>query len=359
LVTDKLIEMYQQAGAPLKTIHFGGDEVPSGVWEKSASVMALKLKEPAIKTTADLWNYFFDRIGLMLAKKNLYISGWEETALMKIDVDGKKKWVPNPMFANRNFHVDVWNNLTGNEDLAYRLANSGYPVILSFVTNYYFDLAYDRSFNEHGFYWGGFINLEKSFKFIPFDYLKNQSVDYMNRPFSKETLQDSKKLTSSGRKNILGIQGLLWSETVTTPDRLEYMYLPRLLALAERAWTKEPEWMTEANSAKAGIDYESDWTKFGFSLGRELERLDIYGGGYHYRIPTPAFKIENGLVYANTDVPDFILRYTKDGSEPNSKSKLYRSGHPIPYGGSMVLRAFNRFGRGGNTVRVNASNYPK
>src|SRR5690606_15553247 len=35
VVVDDVIALYQQAGASLETIHFGGDEVPQGVWEKS------------------------------------------------------------------------------------------------------------------------------------------------------------------------------------------------------------------------------------------------------------------------------------------------------------------------------------
>ncbi len=34
-VCDELIAMYREAGAPVTTIHMGGDEVPQGVWEQS------------------------------------------------------------------------------------------------------------------------------------------------------------------------------------------------------------------------------------------------------------------------------------------------------------------------------------
>ena len=39
------------------------------------------------------------------------------------------------------------------------------------------------------------------------------------------------------QKFILGGQGCLWTENVPTPQRVEYMLLPRLLALSEALWT--------------------------------------------------------------------------------------------------------------------------
>ncbi|MBC9930287.1 family 20 glycosylhydrolase [Chitinophaga qingshengii] len=344
-VTDEIIDMYKEAGAPLQTIHFGGDEVPAGVWTGSPSVNALKEKHPEIKNAADLWDFFFDRIATMLEQRKLYFSGWEETALKKPAVPGRKKWQPNPLFLDRNFHVNVWNNMAGNEDLAYRLANSGYKVILSFVTNFYFDMAYVREFDEPGFNWGGFINLEQAYKFIPFDYLKNQHTDYVNRPLPASMLRQFEPLTEQGKQHIHGIQGLLWSETVSSPDRLEYMYLPRLLALSEKAWAAQPEWAVSTDTVASKRLYERDWYTFTTSVSRELKRLDYYGGGYTYRIPTPAIRLDNGMVSVNTDIPGFQIRYTTDGTIPTIKSKLYQQ--PLKHLTGLRFRAFNDAGRGG------------
>lgn len=350
-VTDDIIAMYLQAGLVLPTIHFGGDEVPAGVWEGSPAVKALRLKDTSIKAPADLWNYFFSRINAMLNQRGMYLSGWEETGLYKTMVDGKKRWLPNPLFANKNFHVNVWNNLRGNEDLAYRLANSGYKVILSFVTNFYFDMAYNKSFNEHGVNWGGLIDVEQSFKFIPFDYLRNKKTDYLGKPLAREVVENAEKLSPAGESNILGIQGLLWTETVKTPERLEYMYLPRLLALAQRAWAKQPEWMRQTDTLKAAEAYNLDWAGFAHQAGRELVRLDRYSGGYNYRIPLAAVKKTNGLVYANTDIPGLQIRYTTDGTLPNAQSKLYTL--PIADKGLITFRVFSSTGRGGHVIKVN------
>jgi hexosaminidase len=351
VVTDEVIAMYEEANVTLNTIHFGGDEVPVGVWEQSPAFERLKAKELSIKNTEDLWNYFFNKVDVMLKSKGLYLSGWEEVALHKITVDGKKKWMPNEYFKNRNIRVNVWNNLLGNEDLAYRLANSGYKVILSFVSNFYFDMAYHKKFEEPGFYWGGFAELDKPFSFIPFDYLKNQQKDYLGRQLSNKVLTEAEKLTDYGKTNIEGIQGLLWSETVKNEAQMEYLMLPRLLALAERAWSKNPTWANEVDSVKAHQDYTKDLSQFFNLIGkRELKRLDYYAGGFNYRIPTPGLKKIGDTINANCQLPGFSIRYTTDGSIPTLESPLYQQ--PLKFNEHLIFRTFNSRGRGSSVSQI-------
>ncbi len=351
VVSDEVIAIYKEAGVTLNTIHFGGDEVPNGVWEQSPAFDRLKTTNLTIKTTEDLWDYFFNKIYVMLDKKGLYLSGWEEVALRKLTVDGKKKWVPNEDFTNRNIRVNVWNNLLGNEDLAYRLANSGYKVILSFVSNSYFDMAYYKKFEEPGFYWGGFTDLDKTFGFIPFDYLKNQQKNYLGRQLSQKVLTGAEKLSAYGKTNIDGIQGLLWSETVKDTAQMEYLVLPRLLALAERAWSKSPEWAEETDSVKAHHLYTRALSEFFNLTGkRELKRLDDYAGGFNYRIPSPGLKQIADSVSANSQLPGFSIRYTTDGTIPTMKSPLYQ--HPLTANENLLFRSFNSKGRGSSISKI-------
>jgi hexosaminidase len=39
--------------------------------------------------------------------------------------------------------------------------------------------------------------------------------------------------------NILGIQANVWTETIVTPQRLDFMLFPRIAALAEAGWTED------------------------------------------------------------------------------------------------------------------------
>ncbi|MBV7533851.1 family 20 glycosylhydrolase [Chitinophaga sp. sic0106] len=353
-VITEIQAMYKEAGAPLAAVHMGGDEVPHGVFEQSPACIALMQHDKNIKNVDDLWYYFYRKVHQILQAKNLEVAGWEETGMRKTTIDGKAASIPNPDFANDNFQLNVWNNVIGGgqEDLSYRLANAGYKVILSGVSNFYFDMAYMKSFDEPGFYWGGFVDIDKPFYFIPFDYYKNSKVDGKGDPVTAATFMGKDRLTGFGQSNIRGIQGLLWSETVTNSDRMEYMIYPKMLGLAERAWAQDPAWATEKDSAKAEQLYSQAWSVFTNVVGkRELPRLDKLNGGYNYRIPTAGVQVNEGEVSVNSQFPGMVIRYTTNGDEPTQKSPVYTA--PFKAGGKTVkVRVFDTRGRSSRSTTV-------
>jgi hexosaminidase len=349
-VTDETIKMYKEAGAPLETIHFGGDEVPPGVWEKSPAVLALLKEDKSIDGVDEIWHYYYAKVNALLKKRGLYLTGWEEIGLKKAVIDGKKRMVIDPRSAKENFHTDVWNNLTGNEDLAYKLANEGYKVILTNVTNMYLDLAYNESHEEPGQYWGGYVDVDKPFDFIPLNYYKNQTEDTRGMPLPPGHFDGKEALTEFGKSNIIGIQAPLWSEIITSPEKFEYLLLPKLFGLAERSWAADPAWATEQDKAKSQQLYAQSWSEFTNTIGkRELLRMNRYAGGFAYRIPTAGLIAEGNLVKANVQLPGFVIRYTTDGSEPTVNSKVYTEG--VANNGSLSFRVFNSAGRAGLTVK--------
>ncbi|GGH13357.1 family 20 glycosylhydrolase [Mucilaginibacter phyllosphaerae] len=358
-VVGDLVNIYKEAGAPLPLIHFGGDEVPAHVWEKSPAYLALKASNPEIQNTGDLWYYFYGRVNSILKKRNIRMAGWEEMALRKTLVDGQSTYVPNPQFAGENMQVDVWNNVLGDgqEDLAYKLANGGYKTVLTCVTNLYFDMANYKSFDEPGYYWGAFLGIDKFFSFIPYDYFKNADVDKNGRPINRNIFIGKQRLTDYGKTNIIGLQGALWGETVKTPERMDYMIFPKLIGLGERAWAKDPAWATERDTAKARELYNADWSKFLNILGkRELPRLAYYNGGYNFRIPKPGVILEDGKYKSNIQFPGMVIRYTTNGKEPDANSTIYEK--PIPANGMIKFRAFDVKGRGGNVAEVQNKQEP-
>ena len=330
--------MYQEAGAPLATIHFGGDEVPNGVWEQSPAVQQLMASDGTVKHVDDLWYYFFNRIQSMLATRDLYLSGWEEIGMKKAVIDGQRRVVVEPRFAQRSFHTDVWNNLGDNVDLAYRLANAGYQVVLTNVSNFYIDLAYNSSFYEPGQYWGGYVDVEKPFRFAPFDYYRSLDAD-----------ATGERLSDAGRANIVGLQAPLWAEIITSPERMEYLLVPKLFGLAERAWAAVPAWEMEPEEAKAEALYTADWSVFLNRVAKlELPRVSHYAGGFAYRIPTAGVVEKQGQLHANVQLPGFTIRYAVDGSEPTEHSTRYTG--PVTAEGTVAFRVFDGNGRGGRTV---------
>jgi hexosaminidase len=357
-VVNDLISTYKEAGAPLPTIHFGGDEVPANVWEKSPAYLALKAAHPEIQSTNDLWYYFYGRVNEILKAKGILLSGWEEMALRKTTLDGQPAYVPNPDFTKEHLQVDVWNNVlgAGQEDLAYRLANSGYKVVLTCVTNLYFDMANYKSFDEPGYYWGAFLGIDKFYSFIPYDYFKNADVDKQGNPINRNIFIGKQRLTDYGKSNIVGLQGALWAETVKGPERMDYMIFPRLLGLAERAWAQDPAWATEKDPAKSKETYQIAWSNFLNVLGkRELPRLTYYNGGYDYRVPKPGISLQDGKYLSNVEFPGFTIRYTTNGKDPDAGSKIYTG--PVNYnGGTIKFRAFDPKGRGSNVAEGGNNN---
>ena len=351
-VVGDLAAMHREAGAPLRHIHMGGDEVPGGVWVGSPAVQAY-MQSHGLTNVDDLWFAFYGRVEQILKAQGLAPSGWEEIAVRKTQRDGRRTTIPNPDFAARGWRAYVWNNVPGwgAEDLAYRLANGGYDVVLSPVTNLYFDLAWNPNPAETGLDWGGYVDLRKPFDFIPFDYYRNARLDRRGNPLDPAVFAGKDRLTDYGRAHIVGVQGNLWSETIGGDGLLEYMLVPKLFGVAERGWAPDPDWATERDPAKAESLYRDAWSRFVNVIGqRELPRLDREVPALNYRIPTPGLKAEGGMVRCSLEVPGFTLRYTTDGNEPTARSAEVRG--PIPMRGTVRVAAFTATGRKGQTARL-------
>jgi hexosaminidase len=352
-VVADLVAMHREAGVPLRNLHMGGDEVPAGVWERSPAARAYMAKN-GLQSVDELWFVFYGRVEQILKAHGIPLSGWEEIAVRKTRRrDGQPVLVPNPQFAARGWRAYVWNNVPGwgAEDLAYRLANGGFQVVLCPVTNLYFDLAWNQNPEERGLEWGGYVDLRKPFQFVPFDYYRNLRVDRRGQPLDPQLFVGKERLTDYGRDHIVGIQGNLWSETLGGEGRLERALLPKLFGLAERAWAAEPAWAVEPDPARSEALYREAWSTFvNVVAKRELPRLDREG--IPYRIPTPGLAADGGAVRASLELPGMTLRYTTDGSEPTPRSPVVTG--PIPLRGTIRVAAFDGRGRKGHTASVTA-----
>ncbi|WP_434047932.1 MULTISPECIES: family 20 glycosylhydrolase [Sorangium] len=357
-VIDEIVAMYEEAGAPLESIHTGGDEVPGGVWEGSPACKALvdKTSDDGIDSVADLSGHFLREYSKILANHQLITAGWEEIGLKKVKVGDKVEKQPNPTFAGSGFRTFVWNNIwgTGEEGNAYELANAGYTVVLSNATNLYFDFAYDKDPQEPGAYWGGFVDTRKPFELVPLDLYKNAEKDQFGNPVDPALIANAEKLTAEGAGRILGIQGQLWAETVVSQDLLEHYIFPKLLGLAERAWAPDPAWANEPDATTRAAMVDEAWNRFANTLGRrDLPRLDYLSGGVGYRLPPPGARIADGKLEANVAFAGLAIRYTTDGSEPTASSTLYSG--PVSVKGVVKLRTFNTRGKGSMTSTLDTT----
>ena len=356
-VVDEITAMYKEAGITLDEFHTGGDEVPEGAWTKSPIAQALMKQHPEIGETQNLQAYFFRELINRLKNRNLQIDGWEEVALMKTS-DGS--YQPNPDFAGQRVVPYIWNNIFDHPDLGYRLANEGYEVVLCNVSNFYFDLAYSKDPEEPGLYWAGFVDTRNAWTFAPYDMFKTTSKNSMGQKLDLEGPQNGKEqstgvvvehLKPEARKNILGVEAQIWSETIKGKDMMEYYMLPKLIGFAESAWSKERVWETIDDKSKREASILDGWNVFANSLAKEeLPRLSYLNGGYNYRIPAPGAIVEEGELRANTEYPGLIIRYTTDGSEPSEQSPQYKV--PLKVGGDVKLKCFDMPGKASKTINV-------
>lgn len=344
-VTDEIIKMYKEAGLTLDLFHIGGDEVAAGAWTQSPLAQELLKKDPSIGNAYNLHPYFIRRLLPRLQKRNLQVHGWEEVSMIK-DKDGALK--VNPEFAAKNVVPYVWNNVY-DPDMGYRIANAGYPVVLCNVTNFYFDLAYNNDPKEPGLYWAGFVDTRDNYTFAPYDMFKTTYTTAMGKPMVFDKVE---RLKPEARKNIIGVECQLWSETVKGRDMMEYYTLPKLMGFAESAWSAERPWENIADKTTREKVIQKGWNVFVNTLAqKELPRLSYLNGGYNYRVPLPGAIIENGTLNANVAFPGLTIRYTTDGSEPTPQSAEYKS--PIKVNATVKLKSFDASGKGSRTVIVN------
>ncbi|MCC2958340.1 carbohydate-binding domain-containing protein [Massilia sp. IC2-477] len=347
-VVGEVCMLYREAGVPLRVIHTGGDEVPPGAWLGSPRCRAL-MEERGWSSVQQLHDDFLERCRAILARHGVEFAGWDETALVR---EGERL-LPNPRFAGPDFHVYVWNNAwgSGQEDCAYRLANAGYDVVLSNAANLYFDLAYAKHPQEPGYYWAGFVGTRNAFGFCPLDVGAMADLDPMGRSLAPTTLQP---LDVAGRGRIAGLQGQLWGENARSRARLEYLALPRLIGLAERAWAPDPGWQDIPEPDRRAAWALRDWNEFANRLGqRELPRLDRARRPWDYRLPPPGAVLQGRLLQANVALPGLAVHYTLDGLDPTARSPRYVAPVPVDAAQVVKLATFDTRGRASRIVTLN------
>ena len=280
---------------PGQYIHIGGDEVPKKRWRESALAQEVMGRENLASPEA-LQSWFIRRVERMLIAKGKRLIGWDEILEGGLAPEAT---------------VMSWRGVSGG----IAAARENHDVIMSPGSHLYFD-SYQGDPKHEPLAFGGPLPLSRVYEFEP--------------------VPDS--LTADQARHILGAQANLWSEYLRTPAAVEYMAYPRALALAEVVW-----------SPRASRDWTSFSDRLPFAL-RSLDRLKV-----GYRLPDveglPGDRLTLGsatTIRLATTVPDGIIRYTTDGSDPISSSPVYRGPFTInvdEQGARVAARAFATDGR--------------
>jgi len=190
---------------PAPYIHIGGDEVHYGnqSWY-SDSIIQNFIKKQNLTNEVGLEHYFVKRVNKIIQSKGKIMLGWDE--ITNVGLNPKEVAM-------------MWWRQDKPELLSSALKN-GFTVILTPRLPCYFDFVQDETHDIGRKASEGHINdfsAVYQFPEIPI-YVKD--------------------ITSGHENQISGIQANLWTERIKDKKRLDYMIFPRLIALAEAAWTK-------------------------------------------------------------------------------------------------------------------------
>jgi hexosaminidase len=188
---DKLYAMYQDILGevidlfPSPYIHVGGDEVPKDAWKKCPRCQA-RIKAEELKDEEQLQGYFMRRMEKIVEAKWRRLIGWDEI------LEGGL--APGAI-------VMSWRGTKGGV----AAAQLGHDVVMTPNPYTYFDYTYHTTPTE-----------------------KVYSYDPAATEFPPALAQ-----------HILGVQASMWTHIAVTEEAIDYQIYPRLLALAEVAWTPQ------------------------------------------------------------------------------------------------------------------------
>jgi len=273
---------------PSQYIHLGADEVDKSTWEHFDGVQTF-MKEHNIKDVDELQSYFVKRMEKFFNSKGKKLIGWDEILEGGVSPTAVvmywRSWVPSaPVHAAKN----------GN----FVIMTPGNPL--------YFDGIPDRN------------SISNVYHFEPVP----------------------KGLTAEEGKFIIGAQANIWTEMIPSEKRADFMYMPRMTALAEVLWTHKP-----------------DFDGYSQRLMTQYKRLDLLR--VNYRMPDlDGFTEENVFVgKTRLDIakpsPEMTIRYTTDGTAPTVKSPELPVDYIIPGKISLCIAAFKPNGVHGEIYTLN------
>ncbi|HAY76383.1 MAG TPA: beta-N-acetylhexosaminidase, partial [Gemmatimonadetes bacterium] len=204
-------------------VHIGGDEAPKTRWEESEYVQDLMVRE-GFNDVEQVQGYFIRRIEKFLNEQGKRLIGWDEI------IEGGLP--PNAT-------VMSWRGTIGGIEASRR----GHDVVMTPYSHLYLDYYQSADQENEPFAIGGFLPLDTVYSYEPVP----------------------SQLRERDKTRIIGAQANVWTEYMKTGEHVEYMLLPRMLALAEVVWSP-----AEAKN----------FTSFLKRIEWHLDRFDALGVNY-------------------------------------------------------------------------------
>ena len=352
-VIDEIYLMYQEAGVKLDKFGIAADELPYGAWQKSPICDKFMEDNSIVGDYNALYEMMQSRVYNKLSSYGATMTGWDDILLKLTDKNQSETQIKD-FFKGDDILLFVWNSDwgQGRQDMIYKYANLGYKTVMSNSSAFYFDMVDDKDLDNVGLSWSGYADYKDMWTVDVFD-IFNDSYGVKKNNISKDYIESSEKIKYSNRDNIIGIQSQIWSETIRNEDILDYMFMPNIIVFSQKAWSKDPKWMSIQDQSEREITLDDEWNKFTNTIGqRVLPMVDNIYGGLSYDLPKPGGIIKNDSLYANSAFPGLNIKYTLDGSLPNFESMSYKNPVKINKDDIVNLRLFDNKGRGGYSIQV-------
>ncbi|MBS1681034.1 MAG: family 20 glycosylhydrolase [Bacteroidetes bacterium] len=258
---------------PFEYIHMGGDECSKNFWEKNESIAKLMKKEK-LQDMNEVQSYFVKRMEKIIESKKKKMIGWDEI------LEGGLKG---------NAAVMSWRGSKGGIEAA----KLGHQVVMSPNDFAYLDLRQGDALTEPPIY--SSVRLNQSYRFEPVP----EGVD---------------------PKLILGGQGNLWSERLTTWRSVQYMVYPRALSIAETLWSPKES---------------KNWDSFVRKTENHFKRLDVSETKYSTALYDCVFepqKDDHGKlqIELSTEISGLDIFYTFDETNPDQFYPKYVAPLSVP-----------------------------
>lgn len=222
---------------PYEYVHIGGDECPTSAWEGNAECIAKK-EELGLNNFRELQSEFIREMGEFVQQKGRKLAVWNE-AITAGGADTKK-------IQDVDATVYCW---VGADGAASKSVQLGLQHIYTPQVPWYINRKQSTDPSEPVGAGPGNDNLEVVY---------NKSIP----------------MPTAGKTDLLwGVQATFWAEYVGFNDYLEYLMLPRLVAIAEAGWSPQ--------SARQFEDFRRRVT-----ADSVLYNYNNYTYGKHYMTPT-------------------------------------------------------------------------
>ena len=254
---------------PSGFVHIGGDECNKNQWKIDPDAQR-RMMEEGLANEEELQSYFIKRIEKIINARDYTMIGWDEI------LEGGL--APNAV-------VMSWRGEKGG----ITSVKAGHEVIMTPNAYCYLDLKQ------------GHDDLEPNLGYSQL--LLSTAYNYQVLP---ENLSDEELHL------IKGIQGNLWTESISDWGKLTYMTFPRIFAIAENAWTFEEN---------------QSWDEFTGRLLIQFERLKAQGIRYAESAFSPWIHHrgngQNIEIKLTSEVNHVDIHYTVDGTTPTINSPKY------------------------------------